>query len=302
MTISGFTIVRNAGKYYFPIKESILSILPIVDEFIVALGDCDADDNTLELIQSIGSEKIVIHPRVWDEKAFVDGKIFADETTFALQQCKGDWCFYLQADEVIHEQDLPLIQSSCRQFLHDKRIDGFLFKYHHFFADYEHHMPFHGWYKNEIRVVRNHAGIFSYKDAQSFRKNNLGKLNVKALNAYVYHYGWVRPPHLMQAKKKAQDGMHHGKEKIEKEYSKRAEVFDYGALGLIPKYNGTHPKVMQEFITHLNWKHLLNYSKKNVANRPKLKHERLKNRLLSFIENNFLKGKELFGYANWNEV
>lgn len=46
MKISGFTMVRNATKYYFPIKESILSILPIVDEFIIALGDNDPDDYT----------------------------------------------------------------------------------------------------------------------------------------------------------------------------------------------------------------------------------------------------------------
>jgi hypothetical protein len=37
-------MVRNATKYYFPIKESILSILPIVDEFIIALGKGDKGD------------------------------------------------------------------------------------------------------------------------------------------------------------------------------------------------------------------------------------------------------------------
>jgi hypothetical protein len=302
MTISGFTMVRNADKYYFPIKESIESILPIVDEFVVALGNCDAGDKTRELIESIGSSKIKIFERTWDEKAFVDGKIFADETTFALHQCKGDWCFYLQADEVVHEQDLPAIQQSCNEFIADKNVDGLLFKYYHFFADYDHYMPFHGWYKNEIRIVRNGANIFSYKDAQSFRKNDFEKLNVKAINAHIYHYGWVRPPHLMQAKKKEQDGLYHDKKLVEETYSTQANDFDFGALGLIPVFEGTHPKLMNTFIQKLDWKHKLNYSREVKSNRHKLKHERLKNRILSYIENKFLGGREMFGYSNWNEV
>ncbi|HEX8039536.1 MAG TPA: glycosyltransferase family 2 protein, partial [Chryseosolibacter sp.] len=58
MKISGFTIVRNAAKLYYPVKPSIESILPLVDEFIVVLGDCDADDTTEKEISSIGSDKI----------------------------------------------------------------------------------------------------------------------------------------------------------------------------------------------------------------------------------------------------
>ena len=92
MKISAFTMVRNAEKYYFPIKESILSVLPIVDEVVVALGDCDANDHTLELIQSIQSDKIKIFRRLWSEQDFVDGRIFAQETNFALSKCTGDWC------------------------------------------------------------------------------------------------------------------------------------------------------------------------------------------------------------------
>lgn len=93
MKISGFTMVRNADLYYFPIKESIESILPIVDEFIVALGNCDPEDKTRALIESINSDKIVIIDRVWDEEEFLDGKIFATETNFALSQCTGDGVF-----------------------------------------------------------------------------------------------------------------------------------------------------------------------------------------------------------------
>ena len=76
MTISGFTMVRNAGKYYYPIRAAIESVLPLVDEFIVALGNGDKNDDTLAQIQSIGSSKIRIFQHEWDENLFQDGAIF----------------------------------------------------------------------------------------------------------------------------------------------------------------------------------------------------------------------------------
>lgn len=299
MKISGFTMVKNAGKYHFPIRESILSILPIVDEFVVALGDCDELDNTREQIESIQSSKVRIIDRVWDEKDFVDGKIFANETSFALSQCSGDWCFYLQADEVIHEQDLPIIQNACESYLEKPEVDGLLFKYNHFYADEKHYLPFRGWYKNEIRIIRNKVGIYSYKDAQSFRKGSSEKLNVKAIDAYIYHYGWVRPPETMQSKKKEQHSMHHGKEQAKKDYQLNPNDFDYGPLGSIPVFKGTHPKVMNEFIEKIHWRHKLNPAKKGKVDRPLMKHEKMKYKILSYLENTFNKGKDIGGYSNW---
>jgi hypothetical protein len=302
MKISGFTMVRNAGKYYFPIKESIQSVLPIVDEFIVALGNNDPDDNTRALIESINSEKIKIIDRTWSEKDFIDGKIFADETTFALNNCSGDWCIYLQADEVIHEEDLPLIKKACTENLSKKNIDGFLFNYYHFFGDYDHYLPFHGWYKNEIRIIRNIKGIYSYKDAQSFRKGENQKLNILPIDADIYHYGWVRPPEIMQSKKKEQDSMHHGKEKTQNEYQTKPDHFDYGALGKIPVFNKSHPRVMDDFRNKIYWTGELNYSKKSVLERDKMKHEKFRYRLLTLLENVFNGGRDFLGYSNWEKV
>jgi hypothetical protein len=302
MKISGFTMVRNATKYYFPVKESILSILPIVDEFIVALGNCDPDDNTRQEIESINSDKIKIIDRIWLEENFVDGRAFAIETTFALNQCSGDWCIYLQADEVIHEKDLKLIHESCAKNLSNNDIDGFLFNYYHFYGDYEHFLPFHGWYKNDIRIVRNGIGAFSYKDAQSFRKKDNNKLNVLTINAHIYHYGWVRPPHLMQSKKKEQDSIHHGNAKTNKEYALKPNEFDYGALGKIPVYKESHPKVMDDFRDRINWTDKLNYTKKSELSRNKMKHEKSKYRFITFLENTFNGGKDFWGYSNWHKL
>ncbi|MCP4703461.1 MAG: hypothetical protein GY865_02530 [candidate division Zixibacteria bacterium] len=299
MTISGFTIIRNATKFHFPIKESIESILPIVDEFIVALGDCDADDTTRQQIESIGSSKIIIFDRPWDKKLFIDGHIFRDETTFALNQCKGDWCFYLQADEVVHENDLETIKQACNIYIDDTEVEGMLFNYNHFWGDYDHYLYHHGWYQKEIRIVRNNIGVESFCDAQSFRIKNTQKLNVIQLPSFIYHYGWVRPPQLMIEKKEEQDSMHHGvNEKEQKEETK--EVYDYGPLGRLPVFDGTHPNVMNQLLKEISWIQHLDYGKKLNLSRPLNKHEKLKYRFFTYIEQKLNGGRHLFGYSNWN--
>lgn len=312
MRISGFTMGKNTSKLYYPIKEAIESILPIVDEFVIALGDSDEDDDTLERIERINSDKIKIIHTTWDLKKYPNGMENAHQTDIAKNACTGDWCFYLQADEVVHEKYLDHIAQQCDKYLNDERVEGFLFNYLHFFGDYNHYNNFHSWYPEEIRIVRNLPEIHSFESAQSFRripnfdglsyrkKEGTHKLNVKKLDAYIYHYGWVRPPERMQKKAKALQTIHHGKEKMEEVYANKPVMFDYGNMTIYPEFKGTHPKVMEEFIAQFNWASDLNYDKNYRPTREKMKHEKFKNRFLTFVEQNLLGGKQLFGYSNWN--
>ncbi len=313
MKISGFTMGKNVSKLYYPIKESIESILPIVDEFVVALGDNDEDDNTLELIESINSDKIKIIRTVWDIEKYPRGMENAHQTDIAKSACSGDWLFYLQADEVVHEKYLDHIVEQCHRYLDDDEVEGFLFNYLHFFGDYEHYNNHHGWYPEEIRIIRNDPEIHSYISAQSFRripgfdglhyrqKEGTHKLKVVKLDAYIYHYGWVRPPEYMRAKIKSLDTIHMGKKKVSELYkkSRKALEFDYGNMNLFKKFKGTHPKVMENFISQFNWGDKLHFEKDYKPQRFKLKHEKIKNRILTFIEQKLLGGKQLFAYSNW---
>lgn len=169
MKISGFTIIRNAINYDFPVVESIKSVLPIVDEFVIALGN--SDDKTDELISSIKSDKIKIIHTQWDSCRYnIKGMIYANQTDIALQACTGDWCIYLQADEVLHEDALPIIREACNKYIDDKNVDGFLLRYIHLYGDYEHYIDArHFGYPKEIRIVRRQPDIHSWRDAQSFR-------------------------------------------------------------------------------------------------------------------------------------
>ncbi len=221
MKISGFTFIRNGSKLYYPVKESIRSVLGIVDEFVIALGDSDSDDKTRELIEEINSDKIRIIDTVWDLDKFPKGTEHAHQTDIAKNACRGDWLLYLQADEVIHENDLMLIRRSCQDYF-ETDIDGFVLDYIHFWGDYSHYQQSHGWYKNEIRIIRNKPDIHSFISAQSFRyihdfdgfsyreKKGTKKLLCKKIPAKIYHYGWARPPELMNLKKKYIDTNHHG--------------------------------------------------------------------------------------------
>lgn len=309
MKISGFSMIKNSSKLYYPIKEAISSILPIVDEFVIAVGDCESGDNTRELIESINSDKIKIIDTVWDLEKYPRGMENAHQTDIAKELCSGDWLFYLQADEVIHEKYLDEIKNKCEKYLNDKEVEGFLFKYKHFWGDYKHYHNSHGWYPHEIRIIRNEKDIHSWESAQSFRRipnfdglnyrqqEGTYKLKVVELDAYVYHYGWVRPPEYMQSKKKALDKIHSNK--VEETYKDAPKEFDYGPLNKLAVFKETHPKVMKEWIDKFNWQDKLQYEGKINNLRKKHKHEKIKYRLLTFIEQNLFFGKQIGGFKNY---
>lgn len=251
MKVSGFTFVRNAVKFDYPVVEAIQSILPLCDEFVVAVGN--SEDDSLGLIRSIPSPKIKIIETIWDDSLREGGKVLAVETNKALQAISSDsdWAFYIQADEVFHENDLPVIKVALLKWKDDKRVEGLLFKHINFYGSYDYLADSHKWTKNEIRIIRNGKSISSYKDAMSFRKEN-EKLKVKFVDATIYHYGWVKNPTTQQIKRKEFDKMWHDDAWIEKNIPHEDE-FDYSKIDSLSRFQGTHPKVMQERIKNKNW-------------------------------------------------
>lgn len=309
MKISGFSFVRNGVKLYYPVAESIVSILPIVDEFVVAVGKGDPDDATLEVIRSIGDPKVRVIETVWDERYFVKGAINAVQTDIAKNACTGDWLFYLQADEVAHEKDLPAVRARCEELADKPEVEGLLFRYRHFWGDYGHFHDGHGWYPFEVRVVRNRPDIHSWQSAQSFRSfsryehprqpDGHRPLRVAKVDATIYHYGWVRPPRLMQNKKRALDSVHWGLRRAASHYEAGPAAFDYGPMDRLAVFTGTHPAVMKDRISRLDWTDQLQKDGKPDPRRQPHKHELLKYRFLSFIEKRVLGGRPLGGFRNY---
>lgn len=271
MKVTGFTFIRNAIKYDYPIVEAIESILPLCDTIVVAVGN--SGDDTLSLIQSIHPEKIKIIETTWDDSLREGGKVLAIETNKAFQAIDEDtdWCFYIQGDEVIHEQYLDTIRAGMQQWLDEDKVDGLLFKYKHFYGSYDYVGSSSRWYPHEIRIVRNNKSIYSYRDAQGFRKANDEKLNVKLLDAYVYHYGWVKDPVAMQHKQESFHKMWHDDQWVTKNVRK-ADAFDYAAhIDAVEKFTGTHPRVMKERIAASNWQfdYDISFNKTSLKERSK---------------------------------
>ncbi|MEO6832764.1 MAG: glycosyltransferase family 2 protein [Chitinophagaceae bacterium] len=253
MKVTGFTFIRNAIKFDYPVVEAIKSILPLCDNFVVAVGN--SEDGTRELISSINPEKIKIIDTIWDDSLREGGKVLAVETdkAFAAIDEDTDWCFYIQGDEVVHEQYHAAIKAGMEKWKDDKSVDGLLFKYLHFYGSYDYVGDSSSWYNNEIRIIRKNPKIYSYKDAQGFRKNEDEKLTVAPIDAFVYHYGWVKEPEAMQKKQEDFNKLWHDDEWVNKNV-KAAEQFDYEShINALQKFTGTHPEVMEERIKSKNW-------------------------------------------------
>lgn len=260
MKVCGFTFVRNGVKYSYPVVESIESLLPLCDQVVVAVGN--SKDGTLDLIRGINSSKIRIIETVWDESLREGGRVLAVETNKAFDAIppEYDWCIYAQADEVIHEDGYPAIRLAMEQWLNSTNVEGLLLRYKHFWGTYDYVGINRHWYRNEIRVIRNDKQIRSFRDAQGFRKNNR-KLKVKPVDAFVFHYGWVRPPAVMVEKMKDFTLLYHPNEYLDK-ISEKLDNFKYDEVNGVKRFEGTHPSVMSKRINSIEWKVNIDEKKK----------------------------------------
>lgn len=286
MFVSGFTIVRNAIKFDYPVVASIKSVLPIVDEMVVCLGK--SDDDTESLIRSINSPKIRIVASIWNDSLREGGKVLAIETNKAFDAISpnADWALYIQGDEVLHEKYHSSLLATMKQWQYNPEVEGLLFDYLHFYGHYRYVADSRKWYRNEIRVIRNDKNIRSYKDAQGFRKDGR-KLQVKKANATMFHYGWVKNPIFQKEKEKEFNKLWHSDEWMQQNVS-QADAYDYDKIDSLSLFSGEHPKVMLPRIAQADWDYRFDITKKKF--KPK-------DRFLYEFER--LTGKRLFEYKNY---
>ncbi len=294
MKVSGFSFVRDAVRLHYPIAEAIRSALGLVDEFVVAVGP--SDDGTLERIRTIGDDRVHVIETVWDPAHFVHGRINAVQTDIAMDACHGDWGLYLQADEVLHEDDVPRLLAAMGRWRDDPEVEGFLFDYLHFWGDFEHIQWARNWYRTEVRIVRLGTGIRSWKSAQGFRLEGR-KLRVRHAGGRVFHYGWVRPPLVMKRKQIALDRLHHDPGWVERRHGEEISVpFDYGPLDHLRAFRGSHPAVMRDWIAAKDWS-AEDYRREGTAH----EHDRWTTRLLTWTEDRILK-RQIGVYRNYKLI
>jgi len=246
MKVSGFTFLRNGQKLGYPFVASIRSILPIVDEFVVALGSCD--DDTEKALRAIGDPKIRIVPTQWNERIqsgySVKGFVYGQQKSIALFNCTGDWAFYLEADEVVHENDLPKIRAAMERHLNDTRVEALVFDYLHFYGNANTYAWSPGWYRSEVRIIRNTIPAWSseslfFNVVTAHKKSRYPR--AAHTGATIYHYGWARSEAQMNLKAATVHKYWDEKPAAGVDYSK----IDPATLKL---FTGTHPKVVQDWL------------------------------------------------------
>jgi glycosyltransferase involved in cell wall biosynthesis len=246
MKVSAFTFLRNAEKFGYPFVQSIRSILPIVDEFVIALGP--SDDETEKLLRAVNDPKIRIIPTVWNENMrgdySVKGFVYGQQKSIALFNCTGDWAFYLEGDEVVHEEDLPKIRSAMERYLEDDRVEALAFDYVHFYGNANTYVWSPRWYRSEVRILRNTIPGWGPKGLYFVVLDTPKKgryPRAAHTTATIYHYGWVKTEAEINARK----------QNVAKFWSKKPMARTiYAEIDPITlrAFRGTHPKVVQDWL------------------------------------------------------
>ena len=241
---SGVAILNNAVSLRYPFRESLLSLLPIVDELIVNVGQ--GDDGTWEAIQSLRDPRIKPFRSEWDLSPR-GGLTLSEQTNVAMKRCQGDWIIYLQADEVLHEAELPRLRDSLARHARGP-AEGLVFDYLHFYASP--HLINDDWlafYPRAVRAVRNGIGVISTGDAAGFVRvvgsASRGLLKARA-RTRVFHYGWADAA--KHARAHALSALYHDRSVGAPEDILPTDLRQRREVRI---FEGSHPKVMGAWIS-----------------------------------------------------
>ncbi len=295
MKISGFSFVRNGFDYGVPFLEAIQSILPICDEFIMVVGD--SADGTREAVQNLHSPKIKIIDTIWNMNLREGGKIFAEQTNIGLDAVSGDWAFHIQADEVIHENAVLKIKKAIEQNHYEQKVEGFILPFYHFWGGYNYIRNSRRIHLHEVRIFRTALGVRSYRDSQGFRKftsienymhqkEKGKKLQVKKIDAPIFHYNGIRPPQDFRKKAEQMGIFYQSEEKVQQELNEREYHWD--KIDRVAPFTGTHPAVMQPKVDAQNWEYVY---------RPEKSVWKIKDRIMQPIED--VLGFKIGEYKNY---
>ncbi len=266
MKISGFTYVKNGFDYGVPFLEAIQSILPICDEFIAVIGE--SNDGTREAVEKLQSPKIKIVDSIWDMNLKKGGKVFAQQTNIGIDHITGNWAFHIQADEVIHENDLPKISEAIQENNDNQKVEGFILPFLHFWGGYNYIRNTRRIHKHEIRIFRTGLGVRSYRDSQGFRKFSSGenyeneqgeKLFVKKINAPIFHYNGIRPPAMFRKKAEEMGSFYKNENEVREELN--ARNYDWDNVDRVELFTRSHPALMQPKVNAQDWEYVYNPSK-----------------------------------------
>jgi hypothetical protein len=244
MALVGFTIIRNNFKYDYLLRESVGSVLPVVDRHIIV--ECFSDDDTYAEVLEMRREnpKIMVLRHPWG-KHFT---ILQQVANFAISHIPpGDWFFQIQADEVMHEDSLPILEALPR-LLQDSGAIGARFHYWHFLANYEFEFDF--MYRRKLVFAQQLSEFRVGWDSDACQLLLAGE-------NLMGHYGKVHEAKKALEKERAFQAMYEGgglgfPDPKLKQMQETIGEMDYLYLfqaaieaGQAREFTGTHPAIMK---------------------------------------------------------
>jgi glycosyltransferase involved in cell wall biosynthesis len=238
MKVSGFTFLRNGTLLGYPYIESLKSLLSVCDEVVVAVGK--SDDDTLERVRAIGDARIRVIETTWNEDMKDRGYVYAQQKMIAQFNCSGDWAFYLEGDEIIHEEDAPKIRAAMEKHLANSEVEALVFDYHHFYGCPDLVAKSPAWYRRAPRIIRN--TIRSWAPDGLFwvvmHQNKRGRYpNAALVGCPIYHYGHVRSSEKMNEKIR----------QVSRYWNHTPKAHDYSQIdaSILQPFKGKHPDIVQ---------------------------------------------------------
>jgi len=111
--VSGYTTTYNCKSAGIPFKYSILSALDFCSEVVVVDGG--SADGTWEELQQLSEQypqQIVLEHKDWD---FTEPGIDGQMKAFSRMLCNNEILWQFDADEIMHEDDIPKIKKLAYQ-------------------------------------------------------------------------------------------------------------------------------------------------------------------------------------------
>ena len=241
--VSGFSIVRAARELDYPVVESLRSLLPLVEELVVVTHH--GDEGTRGMLDSLGDARLVVVETDWNDAPHEGGRTLARQTNVGLARCRHPWALYLQADEVLHEEDYDRIRGALERYDGAREVDALSFRFLHFEGSHGYVNPLR--YRRQCRLVRNDGRLESVRDAAGFGRRDGRRLRARRSGARIFHYGWARRPEALRAKTLALARLYHDEADVMRRWAS-APAEALGSADLAFRWTGGHPAVMERRI------------------------------------------------------
>lgn len=256
------------------VEESILSVAPICDEICVSAGW--SNDGTVELLEEINKKtnsKMTINVSKWT----YDRTILARKKNEAIAGLKTDWILFLDADEIMHENELQAIKDLTNTMSNS----CYNFQMNHYYG-----LPHwkmnkdSGWYQEFNRLHQRKMNLYFSDDGHcvdALMHNNMSvPTSGIRTNITVHHYGHMRDAKAMALKTSRIEGYYRNKPEtmngdfIPSPYSYNIpEVNPQTAFRTLDAVKiNTHPKLAIEWFTKKSRyiKYVADESPENILN------------------------------------